>query len=379
MKPILLFVVNDSWFFVSHRLPIAVAAIEDGYEVHVLAKEDETSRIIEDAGCHFLPWNLQPRGKTIFAEIRAFKEVYKNIRRIQPNIIHLVTIKSVIYGGLASKLAGMKNVVIAVAGMGSMFDKDHPIIGKLQPIIRRLYKFSTSHPNNVFIFQNKTDKSTFVKLFNLEERSTRLFHGSGVDLDLFLTDGHEKSAVKVIMGARLIEDKGVYEFIEAARIVKSKRPDVIFQIAGGALAKGHPGSVSLEELDKVNSNFEVEVLGHVNDMVPLLLSASIAVLPSYYNEGLPKFLAEAAASGLPAVTTDHPGCRDAVEDGATGLLVPIKNSKLLASALLTLIDNEQLRQSMGERARERAESYFDVEVIVQSHLNIYKGLINAQR
>jgi len=361
--------VNDSWFFVSHRLPIAVSAIEAGYTVHVFAKEDDTTATIISAGCQFHPWKISPRGQSLLTEIPSLLAVFTIVRKLSPDVLHLVTIKSVIYGGLAARFKRPKVVVVAVAGMGAMFDTQHRIIGKLQPIIRWVYRQATKHRRTTFIFQNTNDKKLFSSIFKLPESNTRLFHGSGVHLQHYDATAEPESPPIVIMGARLIREKGVYEFIEAARSVKASLPHVRFQLAGGTLAAGHPSAVTEADLIAANHDHVVELLGHVSSMQPLMQAATLVTLPSYYNEGLPKFLAEAAAAGRPVVTTDHPGCRDAVEDGVTGVT---RDAPALGNAILQLLNDDAQRTAMGTAARTRATQLFDVKTIAENHLAIYE-------
>ena len=374
-KPVVLFIVNDAWFFVSHRLPIAKQSIEQGYEVHVLAKRDATVKEIEASGCQFHDWDLAPRGRSIWKETVSFITVIRKMKNITPNIVHLVTIKSVLYGGFAARLNRIPRVIVAVAGMGALFNSNRTSIKLLQPIIKWAYKNATHHRYITYIFQNHDDKTTFQKLFNIAESSTRLFHGSGVDLKKIIYKPNNETTPNVVMGARLIKEKGVFEFIEAARLVKREFPQVRFILAGGTLAEGNPGAVSLEQLNAANSDAAVEVLGHVDDMAALLSEATVVALPSYYNEGLPKFLAEAAAAGKPVVTTDHPGCRDAIEANKTGLLVPIRSADALANAITELLKHPDKRESMGKLARERATKLFDIDLIVGRHLQLYEELL----
>lgn len=371
-----MFIVNDAWFFVSHRLPIAIQAIEAGFQVHVLAKRDSSVKKIEAAGCIFHEWKLAPRGRTITNEIVSFVSVFRAQRRIKPDIVHLVTIKSVLYGGLSARFNRISRVVIAVAGMGALFDTKRSAIHILQPLIKLLYKTATNHRYSVCIFQNNEDKNTFKNLFKLKETDIRLFHGSGVDLGKYTSEIGDTTALTVVMGARLIKEKGVFEFIEAARYVKRRFPEVRFILAGGTVAEGNPGAVSLIELEEANTDSAIEIAGHIEDMRELLSSAAIVTLPSYYNEGLPKFLAEAAAAGKPVVTTNHPGCRDAIEANKTGLLVEIGNSRALADAIIELLENPRQRMDMGIAARERAESLFNVDVIANNHVQLYRELIS---
>ena len=374
--PRILFVTNDSWFFVSHRLAIATDAISEGYDVHVSALQDQTSEKIVQAGCHFHAWNIAPRGRSIIAEVKAFVQLAKLIRKIKPDVVHLITIKPVLYGGILTRILKVPAVVYAVSGLGTVFVGNTGMLPGLRWAIKQLYKYSIRHPNATVIFQNSDDQSTLQQSLSLPNLNTEIIRGSGVDLSLFDVADEPVGRPVVLMPARLLKDKGIVEFVTAAKILSSRGIDVEFQLAGGHVASGNPMALSPEEYDALNTVQNLTLLGNRTDIPQLMQAANLVVLPSY-REGLPKALVEAAAAGRAVVTTDVPGCRDAIEPKVTGLLVPVTDAEALADAIEVLLSDNAMRQRFGEAGRKLAEKAFDIRIITQAHLAIYQKLSHA--
>lgn len=370
----LLFVVNDAAFFVSHRLPIAVAAIKADYEVHVATAPGEGVSQIREAGCihHELP--ISRTGRNIIAEFRTLLSIWLLFRSLQPKLVHLVTVKPVLYGGIAARFAKVGGVVSAISGLGHIFDeaKAHRVIGYA---VGLLYRFAFSHRNLAVIFQNTNDRSELLSFTGLDEKRTRMFRGSGVDLDLYAAEPERAGIPVVTFASRLLRNKGVNDFVTAAGLLKDRGVAVKFWLVGG-LDTHNPEAISASELEDIQKSNVVEVLGSRSDIPALFASSHIVTLPSYYREGLPKVLMEAAACGRAIVTTDHPGCRDAIEPGLTGLLVPPREPIALADAIQELLENNSLRKMMGSQGRKLAEKEFSIGKIVSDHLAIYQDLLN---
>lgn len=378
MKKKLLIVVNDPGFFLSHRLPIALEARREGYDVHI-ATGPGASSIQEikrnELAHHLLP--LSRSGKNIFKEVILLFTFWLLFFRVKPEIVHLVTIKPVVYGGVAARLAGVPCLVSAISGLGYSFTSTDFKAKIVKLIVSILLKLSLRHKNIRIILQNPDDRDFVMKSCGIRKDQTELIRGSGVDLDQYKYIPEDVTgSVKVVLVARLLRDKGVFEFFEAAKRLKLKYTSTRFQLIG-SVDPGNPTSISEDQVKEWVESKVVEISGYSSQISKILPEANIVVLPSY-REGLPKALAEAAACGRAVVTTDVPGCRDAIISNETGLLVPVKNVESLADAIESLIVNSELRMQMGAAGRRFAEAEFDVKRIVRAHLSLYQDLIDSQ-
>ena len=372
MKKIL-FIVNVDWFFISHRLPIALRAINEGYEVHIATKTTNKLNELKDNGIIVHPLNFHRSKKSPLLILIEFWKTYSIIKLVNPDILHLVTIKPVLLGGIASRLAGVSSVVFAISGLGHVFSKKG-ITGFLQRKISSLmYFFALGHKNPHIIFQNSSDKSKLFRSAKVDIQKSSIINGSGIDLTKFKRKPFPKGNPVVLFASRLIADKGVREFVDAAKVLKENGVNARFQIAGEP-DKLNPSSITDEELDSWRKGNHIELFGFCKDMSSLISSSTIIVFPSYYGEGLPKILIEAAACGRPVITTDHPGCRDAIKNNISGLLVQARSVEQLSEAIVKLIKNPSLCERMGAEGRVLAEQRFDINSVITKHLNIYKTL-----
>jgi len=372
MNSLLLIVVNDAAFFLSHRLAVAQGAKNAGYEVQIASMPGPAVEQIRDLGFvhHELP--LSRSGKNIFAEILSLVSIWRLLWRLKPDVLHLVTIKPVLYGGIAARLAPVKGVVAAVSGLGFVFLAKGLKATILRRIIRSLYCFALGKKNLRVIFQNPDDRDVLVGMGALEPIKVEMIRGSGVDLASY-TEVPEASGTPIVcLAARLLRDKGVLEFVEAVRILRQRGVNAQFQLVGD-LDLGNPASITVDELEAWRQEGFIELTGFRKDVANLFRDAHIVTLPSY-REGLPRVLVEAAACGRAVVTTDVPGCRDAIEPGITGLLVPVRDSLALADAIEVLLNDSGMRQKMGHAGRMLAESEFSIDKIVKQHLDIYSKL-----
>lgn len=371
----MLFVVNASWFFFSHRLPIALAAKKLGYDVHVATGGRDNSRF-DALGLqhHFLP--ISRGGKNIISEIKTLLLLTSLMTRIQPDIVHLVTIKPVLYGGIAARLVNVPAVVIAISGLGSLFDaKDLPN-RLLRRFIKFIYIIALGHKNKTVIFQNQHDAASLIDMGAIQPEHAVIIRGSGVPLADYPVIPEPKGIPVVSLAARLLKNKGIVEFLTAAQLLKERGIEAHFWLIG-APDPGNPSTITANELANWKLEGVVELLGYRNDIPYLFGRSNIVVLPSYYGEGLPKVLIEAAACGRAVVTTDHPGCRDAIEPGVTGLLVPVRNSEALADAIEKLIKEDALRHSMGRAGHQLAKREFAINKIVAAHVDQYRNLLDG--
>lgn len=374
----LLIIVNDPAFFMSHRSQIAVEAQRKGFDVHVATATGESIKDISLLGFvhHVLP--LSRSGMNPFREINSIYSIFKLFRKVQPDVCHLVTIKPVLYGGIAARFIPSMAMLFAISGLGSVFTPNSLKAKVLKTIITGMYKLALSHKQICVIFQNSNDKSILIKAGAVEDENTLLIKGSGVELSKYCYQpAIEKPNVTVVMACRLLREKGVVEFIEAAKILRSRGLGINFNLIG-TIDPGNPETISQQEIDTWKAEGVVNILGFCDDMEDQLKNSDIVTLPSYYGEGLPKVLIEASACGRAIITTDHPGCRDAIIPDISGVLIPVKNANALADAIQKLSDNTELRNQMGIRGRRLAEQEFDVNLVVEKHLDVYNKLVDGR-
>lgn len=372
LKPKLLFVVTEDWYFVSHRLPHAIAALEAGFDVVVATRISTHENTIREAGIRVIRLELSRRGG------RPLKEIYQLISlfRIEcPDLLHLVALKPVVYGGLAAWLAGLSRGVYAIAGLGGFASSRglRAIVSRL--ILKLLLKFLMLRKGWRTIVQNPDDRDFLVRGGVSCDR-IRLIRGAGVDVSRFhpLGTATQNESPTIIFAARMLWNKGAGEFVAAARQLQAIGVKSRFVLVG-APDLHNPGSVPEHTIREWVADGVVEWWGHRADMADIYQHAHIACLPSAYGEGVPKTLLEAAACGLPIVTTNAPGCREVVTDGFNGYLVPPKDVNALAGALLQLIHDPVLRAKQGKASRRLAEAEFRIENICRQTLEIYRELM----
>jgi glycosyltransferase involved in cell wall biosynthesis len=373
----LLIVVNDLGYFISHRILIANAARHSGFDVHVAFgySRDEDLKLLREqgTGLHYVP--IRRGGMNPITDLRSFFLLWGLFRRLQPDLIHLITIKPVLYGGIVARLTGVPAVVAAMAGLGFVFTRRSGLrIAALHRSVETLFRWALNHPNQILIFQNQYDRDQILSLTRSPLQETRLIRGSGVNLTDCMMLPEPSGTPIVVMAARLLRDKGVVEFVEAARILHRSGISLRFWLVGEPDLE-NPTSLSKKAIQVWREEGIVEFLGHRKDVPEIYAQAHIVVLPSY-REGLPKSLIEAAACGRAVVTTDVPGCRDAIEPGITGLLVPPRDAQALADAIKCLIQDPVLRNSMAEAGRALAEREFDISKVTTAHLQIYMELVD---
>ena len=372
MKKIL-FIVNVDWFFVSHRLDIAKEAISQGFEVHIATSITDKSDLLIQSGLVVHNLNLD-RGRSYYSFLTEFWDFFSTIKAINPSIVHLVTIKPLILGGIAARLAGVPAIVSAVSGLGIVFSSNRLKFKVLRRFLYPFYRLAFLHKNQKIIFQNDNDLKILSRLGLASSKKSTVINGSGVDLNVFEYLPEPNGVPVISLAARLLIDKGVEVFVEASKLIKERKINAHFWLIGKP-DLGNINSVSEKKLKEWESKGLIEWLGYREDIPHLFSKSNIVTLPSYYGEGLPKVLLEAAACGRPIITTDHPGCRDAIDSGKTGLLIPPKDPISLADAICILLDESSQRIKMGANGRKRAEEKFDVNKVVAEHILIYKNLL----
>ncbi|KLE11273.1 glycosyl transferase family 1 [Aliarcobacter butzleri L354] len=364
----ILFVVNVDWFFISHRLPLALEALKKGYEVYLACGISDKKEYLEKLGIKVHPLNLSRSGTGIKGELKAFIEIYNVLKKVNPDIAHFVTIKPVLYGGIASRFLSIHNKVFSISGLGFIFIKQGLKAILARGLIKIMYGFALGGKNSHVIVQNPDDKAVVNSIVKVP---ITLIRGSGVDLSQYQYIDENNNNIKVSMACRLLKDKGVFEYIDAAKILKQKLPNVEFEIYGD-IDIHNPASLTEDDIEEIKKEGFIKVHGFSTNIAKVFSDTNIVVLPSY-REGLPKVLIEAAACGRAVITTDVPGCRDAIEPNVTGLLCQVKNSQSLANQIEKLILDKDLRNSMGKAGRELAKKEFDIKKVVEKHFDIYEG------
>ncbi len=376
------FVINHVAFFVSHRLSIARNAMENGYSVYLLtgqagsesmegiAEEILLREQIAHRRVGFRSSSINP-----FLEGWALLKLIYYIRKIKPKIVHCASPKGVLYGGIAARIAGVPCLVLSVSGMGYAFtDNDNNEMHRnmIASMYTILAKFVFKHKNICVIVQNRDDFKFLISSGWLREDAISLIPGSGVDLALYPPVQYSEKQNIVLFPARVLIDKGIFEFVDAAKIVRKAHPTWKFVIAGSA-DYDNPSAVNEKKILSWVSENWVEWVGHVNSMPELFLKSKIVCLPSY-REGMPKALLEAAAAACAIVTTNVPGCREAIEIGVTGDIVPVRDSRSLASALIELIADQERCERYSYNGRRRAVEKYSIETVLESTFSIYKEL-----
>lgn len=374
----LFIIVNEVSFFLSHRKDIALEALREGYDVTIIANDNiGKGDYILSLGLKFIDLPINKTGLNLREEVKTFLFISRLIRQERPDIVHLVGMKIILWGGLAARLHGVKGVVSAVSGLGVMFSPEYcrgvrklmskGVLFVMRYIHRRIGAYCIFHNTedlDLFVSNGITDRSHCVRTM-----------GSGIDLnDYKYKEEPSEGKIRVLFTARMVEDKGVLVLIDAAnKLRKEYEEKVEFLLCGGL--ETNPLAVSREKLEELCDGVYIQWLGRRNDVHQLLEQSHVFAFPSYYKEGLPKSCIEAAAVGRPVITCDSVGCRDAVIDGKTGYLIPVKNSDVLAEKLKQLFDDSELRQAMGCEARRFAEEQFSIEDVVKAHMDIYARLI----
>ena len=371
-----LLIVGHIDTFWSHRIGLARAIMKDGWELHLATSNATQDARLKDEG--IIPHDLPAYTSSLnpLKQVQVLKDIVSTIKVVQPDMMHAITIRYSFWSGLARKfLRSDAPSVYTIAGLGSLFLSDAPPVRCVRTALVPTLRFVFGGVSHKVIFQNNDDAKRLIKLGCVQKENAALIRGSGVDMNEFsyaAEQGEEKPSV--LFCARLLRAKGIGEFVHAARILKSKGIDARFLVAGD-IAEGNHDSITQEEIKDWQDEGSIEWLGHRKDIPDLMRTCSIVTLPSYYGEGVPKVLLEAAATGRPIVTTTMPGCKDVVEDGVSGFLVEPRDAWALAAALEKLLKDKDLRTAMGLEARKRAEEMFSLEKVNAKTLAVYRSLM----
>lgn len=367
MNKRILFVVNIDWFFVSHRLPLALEALRRGYEVHIACSVSDKINYLQHLGFFVHPLKLSRSGLSIAKEVSSFIEIYKLLKMVRPDIAHFITIKPVLYGGCLCRFIKINKIVFSISGLGFVFIKKGFIASTFRFFIKAMYKFSLGSNRSHIIVQNPDDKN-FIN--SIVRTPVTMIRGSGVDLTKYaFVEERIQPVVTICMACRLLKDKGVWEFVNAAKLLSDKKLKARFQLYGD-VDPSNPASLTEEDLKKIQQDGIVQVFAHTDFIFDVFSGSNIVVLPSY-REGLPKVLIEASACGRAIVTTDVPGCRDAIQPNITGLLCKVGDAHSLAHQIEKLVLDTELRIKMGQQGRLWAENEFSINNVVAAHFHIY--------
>jgi glycosyltransferase involved in cell wall biosynthesis len=367
MKVILF--ANTDWYLYNFRLNLAQALRARDAEVVLLSPSGPYASQLQAAGFRWIPTPMSGKGMNPFEELKTVWLLRKIYRNEKPDLVHHFTIKCVLYGSMVARWSKVRPVVNAVPGLGYVFNATGWRGALMRLLVRWLYRFALR--DTQVIFQNKEDREIFIRLHLVRAESTHLIPGSGVNLNKF-SPMPEPSGIPVVMlAARMLWDKGVGDFVEAARILKSDNVQARFVLVGDTYAD-NPSAVPPQQLTKWSKEGIVEWWGWQEDMERILPQSSLVCLPTYH-EGAPRILIEAAASGRAIVSTNIAGCREIVHEGINGLTVPSRNPVMLAQALRTLISDPNERLRMGSEGRKIAENHFSDELIAMKTLEVYKS------
>ena len=369
-KPHLLLLITEDWYFRSHRLDLARAARDAGMKVSVATLAQDNGKWIKDEGFKYVPIPFV-KGSRLhpLAPLSAVIKLAHLYRQEQPDIVHHVALMPIVYGSWAARLAGIPAVVNAFAGLGSTFIAD----GWRWPIVRVALKASLR--NSRIVVQNKEDCEQLIRERIIARAQATIICGVGVDLSAFKPVAEPEGIPIIIQACRMLWDKGVGEFVQAARLLKQEGIPARCVLVG-KIVKDNPSRISENQVRAWEREGVVEWWGHRDDMATVLASAHVVVLPSY-REGFPKVLLEACASGRPIIATAVPGCREIVRDGENGFLVPPKDPKTLAKAITVLLKNPAVRIRMGSRGREIAVGEFSAGQISRQTLAVYRELLES--
>ncbi len=377
MNKKLLFNITEDWFFCSHFLERALAAKKAGYSIFVLSRVSLKKDILDNYGIKFISVPYNRKSINPFYEFCVLIKIILIYKTVKPDIVHQVAAKPIIYGSIAARICRIKSVINAPVGMGYVFTSDNIKAKVLRPLIKILFKFFIDSHNginkrNKVIFENKEDLNYFIKLRAVDPKNACVIQGAGVRIKQNFRPQKNKKIPTIILVARMLKDKGINEFVEAARIINSEKILGNFLLVGD-VDPGNPSSLKRQTLVKWNNDNVIKWVGWIDNVGEILKKTDILCLPSY-REGLPKALIEGAAYGLPIVTTNTIGCKDVVDDGVNGFLVPIKNIEQLSKRILELIQNKHLRDKMGMESFKIASRKFSYKIINSQTLNVYNEI-----
>lgn len=365
-------VANTDWFLFNYRLNFAHFLRQEGHEVILVSPAGEYVPALQEAGFRWVRWEVGRQSLAPWKELGAFWGLVVIYRQEHPDVVNHLTIKPVLYGGLAAQMVDVPRVVSNITGRGYVLVSDEPKARLLRPLTLSLYRLILRSPRQQVLFENDLDRQYFLRQGLLRAEQAYLLTGLGVDVERFHPIPHHNEVPLVLFAGRFLREKGVEELVEASKILRQR--EVPFRLAlAGDVDAGNPLSLTRETVQAWAETGLAEWWGFQPHMEKIYAQADVFVFPSYYGEGMPAALMEAVACGLPVVATDLPGCRVAVEDGVNGYLVPIRDVEALANRLEDLLRSEDLRRQMGARSRQIALERFNQVAIHRQILAVMQG------
>ena len=374
-QPRVLFVDNDVRSFAGVRMPLARASRTAGFDVHVACPAGDAAENLAREGFPFHPIPLSRSGMNPIAELATLFALYRVCTRIRPDLVHLLRLKPVLYGSLAARLAGVPALANELTGLGYLFTRNDCATWCLRRLVMLASRVVLSHANQRVVYHNPDDRDLFLRAGVLPVERTLLIKGSGVDTVRFSPRPEPAGLPVILLASRMLWDKGVGEFVAAARMLRNSGIRARYVLVGDT-DSGNPSAIPAERLNEWHQEGVVEWWGFRMDMPDVFNQAHIVCLPSI-REGLPRVLIEAASCGRPLIATDAPGCREVVRNGDNGILVPVRDAQSLAWAFRLLLENGTLRHSMGARSRERAIREFDRDHFISQVLELHGSLLRT--
>jgi len=373
-KPIIIFVVTEDWYFWSHRLPIARAARDSGYAVWVATREQVHGERIRKESFHVWPVDFHRTKMNPLRDLLLIWKLADIYETLRPQIVHHVAIKPVVYGSIAARWRGVPAAINALAGLGFLYAPNRTAAQTiLQIVLRRLMAFVLSRVRGRVVVQTSADLKVLRENLKLDADALRLIRGSGVDVDVFVPTPEPEGAVRITLVSRLLWEKGVGEMVAAGRLLRQRGVDCAITLVGTP-DRENSGAIDERQLQEWVKAGDAEWWGHRDDVANVWARSHVACLPSYYPEGVPKTLLEAASCGRPIVTSQNPGCLEVVEHGVNGLVVPARDAVALADAIEKLVRDPALRQALGREGRRKVCQEFAQEKVVRETLALYEEL-----
>jgi len=365
----IVFIVSEDWYFVSHRFHLATAAIEKGFSVTLLTNVSKYRSLIEESGIKVIDWRINRSGLNVFLDIRAILRIFHVIRQCNPDIIHAVAIKPVVYSAFVSMLSSVKIRIFALGGLGFSFSSNKTLMQLVRPLLIVVLRLLLRGSRTRLILQNQDDIELFLRKKIIEIDKVRLIRGAGVNTQKYCPSKFDSNPELVILPARMLWDKGISEFVTCAKQFKENGINTRFCLIGSP-DKYNPESIPLQKLKEWSDKGYVEWWGQQDNMNKVYSQSAVVCFPSY-REGLPKSLLEAASCGIPIVAFDVPGCREIIKDGVNGFLVPFKDTVALYSAIEKLLNDPNLRDTMGRSGRELVIKEFSKEIIASQTMKVW--------
>ena len=369
------FIANSCWYIYNFRLSLLKELSATDNRVIIIAPKDNYTKILIDLGYEVYSWKLQRSSLNPFKEINSILNLMDILESKSPDLIHNFTIKSCLYGTIAAKFRKISVVVNSITGLGPLFINNSLKIRLIRLILYPIYKFVFNYKNAYTIFQNKYDQKFFLDFRIIKNlKKSFLIEGSGVDIELFKpikdTNSGFNNTLKLLFPSRLIREKGIIEVLDAHKSLIKKGENIHLLIAG-EIDKGNRSSLLNEQKKSLVTNKNIKILGHRSDMKNIYSQSDIVILPSW-REGLSRSLIEAGAMEKPIITCDVPGCREIIDHGINGILVPLKNAKAIELAIIFLIRNQNIAKQYGRKIRLKVKERFDIRIINQKTINVYK-------